>query len=121
MGLLIVRLSRMVPLLIVMAALAAIIYFVVSYRHSPTRAKEVLIRVFLWLNGIITGLFGLSALYAMFEKNDAVFELAICFAAVGVSGLLVRLWCRYVFLKHHPQYRNKPMKATTKRRWPWGK
>lgn len=121
MGLLIVRLSRMVPLLIVMALLAAVIYFVVSYRHSPTKAKETLIKVFLWLNGILTGLFGLVSLYALFEKNDAVFELALCFAAVGVIGLLVTLWCRHVFLKNHPNYRLKAQKAKTNRKWSWNK
>ena len=37
------RLSRVVPLLIIMAVAAGLIYVVVTYRHSPARAKEVLI------------------------------------------------------------------------------
>lgn len=120
MGLL-VRLSRTIPLLILMAVIAAVIYFVVSYRQSPARAKEVLIKVFTWINGIIIGFFGLTALYALFEGHGAVFDLAGCFALVGVVGLVVTLWCRHVFLKNHPNYRKKPMKAKTKRRWPWGR
>ena len=43
---LVARLSRSVPLLVALVLLALIIYFVVSWRSSPTRAKEVLIRVF---------------------------------------------------------------------------
>ncbi len=39
MGLL-ARLSRIVPLLLIMAVVAIVIYLVVTYRHSPTRAKE---------------------------------------------------------------------------------
>lgn len=118
---LLVRLSRTIPLIILMAVLAAVIYLVVTYRHSPARAKEVLIKVFTWLNGVIVGFFGLVALYALFEANEAVLDLAACFAAVGIIGLGVTLWCKHVFLRNNPSYRKKPMKASTKRHWPWGK
>lgn len=49
------RLSRVVPLLIIMAVAAGLIYVVVTYRHSPARAKEVLIKIFTWFNGIVVG------------------------------------------------------------------
>ncbi|MFR7493332.1 MAG: hypothetical protein ACLUVF_01150 [Adlercreutzia sp.] len=49
------RLSRVVPLLIVMAVAAGLIYVVVTYRHSPARAKEVLIKIFTWFNGVVVG------------------------------------------------------------------
>lgn len=46
---LIARLSRVVPLVLLLAVAAGVIYLVVTYRHSPARAKEVLIAVFTWL------------------------------------------------------------------------
>ena len=58
---LVARLSRVIPLVIALAAIAAVIYLVVTYRHSPARAKEVLIRVFTWLTGIISGFFALAS------------------------------------------------------------
>ena len=43
---LIVRMLQSLPLVIVLVILAIVIYFVVSWMHSPTKAKEVLIRFF---------------------------------------------------------------------------
>lgn len=116
---LLARVTRMVPLLIALAVIAAVIYLVVTYRHSPARAKEVLVTVFTWLCGAIAAFFGLASLYALFEGNSAVFDLAVSCAAVGVVGLLVTRWCNRVFLKRNPHYKKKSQKATTKRRWPW--
>ena len=39
---LVARLSRVIPLVIALAAIAAVIYLVVTYRHSPARAKDPL-------------------------------------------------------------------------------
>ena len=119
MALLLVRITRMIPLIIFMLVLAAIIYLVVTYRHSPAKAKEVIIKVFTWLNIGLIGFFGLSSLYALFENNQPIFEIAISCAIVGALGLGITLWCRHVFLKNNPSYKKKPMKATTGRRWPW--
>lgn len=120
MGLL-ARATRIVPLLLILAVAAAIIYLVVTYRSSPARAKEVLVKVFTWLCGIIAAFFGIVSLYALFESNEAVLDLAASFMVVGLIGLGVTRWCNYLFLKHNPHYRKKPQKATTKRRWPWEK
>ena len=99
------RLSRVVPLLIVMAVAAGLIYVVVTYRHSPARAKEVLIKIFTWFNGIVVGFFALVSVYA--------------FMVVGLVGLLVTRLANWRFLAHHPNYRKKRLAATTRRRWPW--
>ena len=48
-GAVIARLYRIIPLVIVLAIIAFAVYFVVSYRSSPNRAKEVLIKSFTWL------------------------------------------------------------------------
>lgn len=102
---LVARLSRSIPLLIALVLLAVIIYFVVSWRSSPTRAKEVLIRVFTILCSALTVFFALASLYALADANQPVLELAISFAGVGAVGLIITLICRWRFKKNHPHYR----------------
>ena len=111
---LIARLSRIVPLIILLAVVAAVIYLVVTYRHSPARAKEVLIQVFTWVCAVLSALFGLASVYAFFDNAPAVLDLTLSLMAVGLIG-----FCNYRFLKHNPHYRKKRLAATTKRRWPW--
>lgn len=118
---LLVRLSRVVPLVIILALIAVVAYLVISYRRSPARAKEILITIFTWLCGIITAFFAIVSLYALFEGNEAVLDLAVSFMAVGIIGLAITRVCNYVFLKHNPHYKDKAQKATTKHRWPWKK
>ena len=111
---LVARLSRSLPLVIALVVLAFVIYFVVSYRRTPTRAKEVLIQVFTVICSIISIFFILASLYALLDGNQAVFELAASFAGVGVVGLIITLICKYFFKKHHPHYKYKAtVKATT--------
>ena len=105
------RLIRMLPLLVILAVLAGIIYLVVSYRESPNRAKEVLIKSFLVITGALSAFFLLISLYALLEQNSAVFDLFFAFFVAAAICLVITLICRYVFLKHHPNYRKKRMKA----------
>ncbi len=119
--LIVARLSRIVPLLIFMGFVAAVIYLVVAARRSPERAKEVLIKVFTVLNSAIAAFFGIVALYALFEGNSAVFDLAILFAITGLLCLGITFLSRWRFLKNHPHYRMKPMRTSIKEHWPWGK
>lgn len=102
-----VRLYRILPLLAVLAVVAAIVYLVVSFRSSPNRAKELMTKMFTWICGVLTILFGLAALYAIGESNAAVAELFGSFAATTLIGLLVTRWCRHVFVRHHPNYGSK--------------
>lgn len=106
-----VRLSRIIPFLLVIGVVAAIIYLVMTYKHSPSRAKEILIKLFIWVTSITSGFFALMSLYAWFEHNDAVFDLAFSFLLTMLICLGITLWCRAVFLKRHPEYRKKPQKA----------
>ncbi len=107
----IARLVRSLPLIIILIVIAIIIYLVVSYRRSPNRAKEILIRVFLVISIIITAFFGLVSLYAWSEHNVYVLELMFAFFVVGAICLIITLICRAVFLRHHPSYKHKPMKT----------
>lgn len=115
------RLSRVVPLLIVMAVAAGLIYVVVTYRHSPARAKEVLVKIFTWFNGIVVGFFALVSVYAFFDDAPAVLDLSLSFMIVGLVGLIITRLANWRFLAHNPNYRKKRFAATTRRRWPWGK
>ena len=56
------RLSRIVPLLIVLAVIAGIVYLVAAWRYSPNRGKEILIKLFTWLTGILSVAFLLICL-----------------------------------------------------------
>lgn len=115
------RLSRLVPLLLVLAVVAIVIYLVVSATRSPERAKEVLIKVFTVISIAITAFFALVSLYAWFEGNAAIFDLAFWFAVAGLICLGITYFARWRFLKNHPHYRMKPMRATIKEHFPWGK
>ena len=112
-----IRLYRSLPLVVVLIILAIIIYLVMAQVRTPVRAKEVLIKVFTWISGIIIGFFGIVSLYALFERNDAVLDLLLGFMLVGVIALAITLLCRYLFRKHHPHYKRKPMNAHTASRW----
>ena len=120
MGLL-ARLSRVVPLVLVLALVAGVIYLVVTYRHSPARAKEVLIRLFTWLCGALSVCFALASVYAFFDNAPAVLDLTLSFLAVSLVGLGITRLANRRFLKHNPAYRKKRLAATTRRRWPWGR
>lgn len=115
----IARLSRIIPLLILLAVVAGIVYLVAAFKHSPSRAKEILIKMFTWLTLALSAFFLLVTLYALFESNGAVFDLAASFLATTLIGLVITRICNAVFLKHHPDYRHKPMKATKELRFPW--
>lgn len=108
----IARLSRIVPLLIVLAVVAGIVYLVATYRYSPSRAKQILVKMFTWITGVLSAFFLLVTLYALFENNAAVFDLAASFLATTAIGLAITRICNAVFLKHHPEYKHKPAKAT---------
>lgn len=110
---LLAALGRSLPLVIALAILAVAIYFFISWRHSPTRAKEVLIKVFLVLCSAIAVFFTLASLYALVDGNQPVLELAAACAVVGAIGLVITLICRYFFKKHHPHYR-KPTNTKAK-------
>ena len=71
----IARLSRIIPLIIILAIVAAIVYLVATWRYSPNKAKEILIRVFTWFTGILSAALALICVYVLLDGNWAVFEL----------------------------------------------
>lgn len=104
----IARLSRIVPLLLVLAVVALIVYLVAQYKYSPNRAKEILIKGFTWLTGILSGFFAFVCGYALLERNEPVLDLALSFLATALIGLIITRICRAVFVRHHPGWGKKP-------------
>ena len=97
------RLSRIVPMLIVLAVVAAIVYIVAAWRYSPNRAKELLIRIFTAITGAVSAFFLLVCAYAWLERNGAVFDLSFSFLLTALIGLAVTRICRAVFFAPQPR------------------
>ena len=107
-----IRLYRIIPLLIVLAIVAAAVYVIMSFRYSSDRAKATLITVFTWLTAVLSVFFALGTLYAIFEGNDTVIELAGSFLATTLVGLAITRLCNRVFKKNHPHYGEEVAQAT---------
>lgn len=107
-----IRLYRILPLLILLAVVAAVVYLIMSFRYSSDKAKAVLIKVFTWLCAILSVFFALITVYALFEQNQTVIELAGSCLAVTLIGLVITRICNAVFRKNHPRYGEQVAQAT---------
>ena len=107
-----IRLYRIIPLLILMAVVAAVVYVIMSFRYSSDRAKDTLIRVFTWMTIALSIVFALATLYAIFEDNTTVIELAGSCLATTLVGLGITRICNHVFRKNHPHYGEEVAQAT---------
>ncbi len=107
-----IRLYRILPLLVVLAIVAVVVYLIMSFRYSSDKAKATLITVFTWLCGVLSVVFALVTLYALFEQNTPVIELAGSCLAVTLIGLAVTRICNAVFRKNHPHYGEQVAQAT---------
>ena len=108
----VIRLYRILPLLVLLAVVAAVVYLIMSFRYSSERAKGVLIKVFTWLCAILSAAFALITLYALFEQNQPVLELFGSCLGVTLIGLVITRICNAVFRKNHPHYGEQVAKAT---------
>lgn len=106
------RLSRIVPLLIVLAVVAGIVYLVAAWRYSPNRGKEILIRLFTWLTGALSVVFLLISLYALLDGNALILDLGASFLVAALIGLGITRICRAVFVRNHPGWKQKPVRTT---------
>ena len=106
------RLSRIVPLLIVLAVVAGIVYLVAAWRYSPNRGKEILIRLFTWLTGALSVVFLLISLYALLDGNALILDLGASFLVAALIGLGITRICRALFVRNHPGWKQKPVRTT---------
>ena len=107
-----IRLYRILPLLVLLAVVAAVVYLIMSFRYSSDKAKATLIKVFTWLCAILSVAFGVITLYALFEQNQPVIELVGSCLAVTLIGLAITRVCNHVFKKNHPHYGEEVAQAT---------
>jgi hypothetical protein len=103
---LVVRLLQSLPLIIFLAVLAVVVYLFVSWVKSPLRAKEILIKMFTVLTGVLSVLFALASIYAFSEGNMKVLEVTASFLIVAAVALVITRICRWRFVRHHPQYKD---------------
>lgn len=101
------RLSRIIPLIIVLAVVAAIVYLVATWRYSPNKAKEILIRVFTWFTGVLSAAFAVICGYVWLDGNMDVLELAAGFLITSLVALGATRICHAVFVHHHPHWKKK--------------
>ena len=66
------RLYRVLPLLAILAIIGIVVYVFMSWRYTPARAKEAVIKIFIALNGGLSILFALATLYAWIESNSSL-------------------------------------------------
>ena len=112
-----IRLIQSLPLVIALVVLAVVVYVVVSWAQSPQRAKEVLIKLFLVLSGVLSIGSALATLYGVLEHNENATWFFAAFLIVGLVALLITLICRWRFRTNHPHYRSKPLFSRTKWRY----
>lgn len=105
----VVRLLQCWPLIVALIVLALVVYFVVAWAYSPTKAKEVLIKLFTVLTSVLSGFFIIASLYALLENNTTVLELTASFAVITLVALAITRVCRWRFVKNHPNYKDKPV------------
>ena len=80
------RLTRIIPLLLLLAFVAGVVYVVAAWRYSPARAKEILIKAFTVLNVALAAFcfsmtigvlweffeFGMDRLFHMDMQKDTI-------------------------------------------------
>ena len=87
-----VRLIRALPLLAIVAVVTAVLYGLLVATSTRDKARRVIIRVLSVINGALTVLFTLVTLYALFENNVYVLELAdVCAALFAIAFIIVRV------------------------------
>ena len=80
------RLYRVLPLLAILAIIGIVVYIFMSWRYTPARAKEAVIKIFIALNGGLSILFALATLYAWIESNAFVADFFITCSALRSSA-----------------------------------
>lgn len=106
-----VRMIRLVPLVVVLLIVGFVIYLIAQVKYSPNKAKSIVLKVFFWICIALTAFFLLWCLYSLIDNNSAAFDLFLSFATVPAFGLLIVLFCGFLFYKHHPNYKLEAKKT----------
>ena len=104
MARLIVLIFRLMPLEIAIGIIAVIAYFALASVKNTSVAKEVLIKIVLFVNTVLFIAFALITLYSVLDNNWAMIELAGCCTGICGIAALIAFICKRVFLKNRPNY-----------------
>ena len=104
MARIIVLIFRLMPLEIAIGILAVIAYFALASIKNTSVAKEVLIKIVLFINIVLFAAFALITLYSVLDHHVAMIEISGCCAGICGIAALVALICKQVFLKNRPNY-----------------
>ena len=106
-----VRLYRLVPMLVVLAVTAIVIYAVTALRTSKPQAKSNVLLFFTWAFIILSVVFLIGTVYAWAEGNVQVTELIGSFLIACLFFLVITRICYRVFISHYPNYAWKPSRS----------
>ena len=107
MARIIVLIFRLMPIEIIIGVIAVLAYFALSSFKDNSIAKEVLIKIVLFINSVLFVAFALVTLYSILDNHMAMIEISGCCA--GICGVVatVAYICKRNFLKNRPGYRWK--------------
>ena len=87
-----IRLIRVLPVLAVVAGVTALLYGLLVATSTRDKARRILIKVLSVVNGALAVAFTLVMLYALFENNTYVLEVADVSAALfAIIFIIVRI------------------------------
>ena len=104
MARIIVLIFRLMPLEIAIGVIAVIAYFALASMKNTSIAKEVLIKIVLFINTVLFVAFALITLYSVLDHHWAMIELAGCCAGICAIAAIIGIICKHIFLKNRPNY-----------------
>lgn len=87
-----IRVIRVLPIVAIVAAVSAVAYGLLVAASTREKARKVLLTMLSAVNGTLTVVFALITLYALFENNPWVLEVADVSAALfAIIFIVVRI------------------------------
>ncbi len=87
-----IRVIRVLPIVAIVAAVSAVAYGLLVAASTREKARKVLLTMLSAVNGALTVVFALITLYALFENNPWVLEVADVSAALfAIIFIIVRI------------------------------
>lgn len=87
-----IRVIRVLPIVAIVAVVTAVAYGLLAATSTRERARKALVAMLSVVNGALTVVFALITLYALFENNPWVLEVADVSAALfAIIFIIVRI------------------------------
>ena len=104
MARIIVLIFRLMPLEIAIGIIAVIAYLALASVRNTSVAKEVLIKIVLFINTVLFVAFALITLYSALDHHLAMIEISGCCAGICAIAGMAAIIAKRVFLKNRPNY-----------------